>query len=143
MTDRSPEQENEDPGESPSPLLDAAVETWPDSATAWRERGRIRLALGSRTMDTDDFAAVNAYWQVDEIFRFIDDAQSQDRCNACDAREQCPLHGDCAFMPMWNRVQSAIYDVYDQTTIQDLLNHDGELKSIGAQMPTQWTCTFS
>jgi Rrf2 family protein len=80
---------------------------------------------------------------VGEIFRFLDDAQSQDRCNACDAREQCPLHGDCAFMPMWNRVENAIYSVYDQTTIQDLLNHQRGLQMINAQMPLQWSRTSS
>ena len=61
---------------------------------------------------------------VGAIFRFIDDRQSQDRCDACIALDGCPLHGNCAFMPMWDRVCSAIYDVYDQTTIQDLLDNE-------------------
>ena len=72
---------------------------------------------------------------VGDLFRFLDDAQSQDRCNACDARENCPLHGDCAFMPMWDRVQDAIYNVYDKTTIQDLLQNEGGLQMIAATMP--------
>jgi Rrf2 family protein len=67
---------------------------------------------------------------VGDIFRFLDDSQSQDHCNACDARENCPLQGDCAFMPMWKRVQHAIYDVYDHTTIQDLLNNTSGLELI-------------
>lgn len=80
---------------------------------------------------------------VGEIFRFLDDSQSKDRCNACDAKEQCPLHGDCAFMPMWQRVQSAIYGVYDQTTIQDLLRNEAELQMIDARMPPLRSKTFS
>lgn len=72
---------------------------------------------------------------VGDIFRFLDDAQSKERCNACDARENCPLHGECAFMPMWDRVQDAIYNVYDQTTIQDLLNNEAGLQMITATMP--------
>jgi len=72
---------------------------------------------------------------VGEIFRFLDDTQSRDRCNACDARENCPLHGQCAFMPMWDRVQNAIYSVYDQTTIQDLLNNEAGLQMIADKMP--------
>ena len=72
---------------------------------------------------------------VGEIFRFLDDTQSRDRCNACDARENCPLHGQCAFMPMWDRVQNAIYNVYDQTTIQDLLNNETGLQMIASTMP--------
>ena len=71
----------------------------------------------------------------DVIFRFLDDVQSQDRCNACDARENCPLHGRCAFMPMWDRVQNAIYNVYDHTTIQDLLENESGLQMIADTMP--------
>jgi hypothetical protein len=36
---------------------------------------------------------------------------------------------------MWNRVQDAIYDVYDNTTIQDLLNSETGLQTITAMMP--------
>ena len=72
---------------------------------------------------------------VGDIFRFLDDTESRDRCNACDARENCPLHGRCAFMPMWDRVQTAIYNVYDKTTIQDLLNNEAGLQMIADTMP--------
>ena len=72
---------------------------------------------------------------VGDIFRFLDDTESRDRCNACDARENCPLHGRCAFMPMWDRVQTAIYNVYDKTTIQDLLNNESGLQMIADTMP--------
>jgi Rrf2 family cysteine metabolism transcriptional repressor len=80
---------------------------------------------------------------VGEIFRFLDDTQSRDRCNACDARENCPLHGQCAFMPMWDRVQTAIYNVYDQTTIQDLLNNETGLQMIVDTMPSTQQRTIS
>lgn len=73
---------------------------------------------------------------VGDIFRFMDDAQPEDRCDACDVREQCPLHGDCAFMPMWERVQDAIYNVYDKTTIQDLLDNESGLQMMDAGMPS-------
>jgi DNA-binding IscR family transcriptional regulator len=36
---------------------------------------------------------------------------------------------------MWDRVQSAIYNVYDQTTIQDLLNNETGLQLIADTMP--------
>ena len=61
---------------------------------------------------------------VGTIFRFIDDHQNQNRCDACIAREGCPLDDNCAFKPMWDRVCQAIYAVYDQTTIQDLLDNE-------------------
>jgi len=70
-----------------------------------------------------------------DIFRFLDDTHSKDRCNACDAREKCPLHGDCAFMTMWDKVQDAIYNVYNETSIQDLLNKEQGLQMITATMP--------
>ena len=38
-------------------------------------------------------------------------------------------------MPMWDRVQDAIYNVYDKTTIQDLLQNEGGLQMIAATMP--------
>ena len=74
---------------------------------------------------------------VGDIFRFMDDAQASDHCDACDAREQCPLHGDCAFMPMWEKVQNAIYNVYDKTTIQDLLDNESGLQMIDRPGPAR------
>jgi len=61
---------------------------------------------------------------IAEIIRGVDRQRKLDRCNACLTREQCPLHGECAFMPLWDRVQSAIYNVFDQITIQDLITDE-------------------
>ena len=36
----------------------------------------------------------------------------------------CPLHGQCAFLPMWNQVQEAVHTVYGRTTIQHLLEYE-------------------
>jgi Rrf2 family cysteine metabolism transcriptional repressor len=58
---------------------------------------------------------------ITDIIRGVDRHRQLDRCNACLTREQCPLHGECAFMPLWDRVHSAIYTVFDQITIQDLI----------------------
>jgi len=58
---------------------------------------------------------------ITEIIRGVDRHRNLDRCNACLTREQCPLHGECAFMPLWDRVQDAIYNVFDRITIQDLI----------------------
>ena len=67
---------------------------------------------------------------VGTIFRLIDDRNEPDRCDACIAREGCPLYDNCAFRPMWDRVCRAIYAVYDQTTIQDLIDNE---KTMGAR----------
>jgi DNA-binding IscR family transcriptional regulator len=36
----------------------------------------------------------------------------------------CPFKGDCAFFPMWSRIKDAIFTVYDETTIIDLLENE-------------------
>jgi DNA-binding IscR family transcriptional regulator len=36
---------------------------------------------------------------------------------------------------MWDRVQNAIYNVYDHTTIQDLLDNESGLQMIADTMP--------
>ena len=61
---------------------------------------------------------------VGAIFRLIDDRGQPDRCDACIARQGCPLFDNCAFRPMWDRVCRAIYAVYDHTTIQDLIDNE-------------------
>ena len=43
-------------------------------------------------------------------------------CIACISKMNCPFGKNCAFFPMWKKVQTAIYDIYDQTSIQDLLD---------------------
>lgn len=37
----------------------------------------------------------------------------------CD--DDCPFIGSCSFFPVWSKVQDAIFGVFDETTIQDLL----------------------
>lgn len=71
---------------------------------------------------------------VGDIFRFLDDRSRHDRCDVCIAQEGCPLYADCAFRPMWVRVCDAIYGVFDQTTIQDLINN--EKQSLTVTSPT-------
>jgi Rrf2 family protein len=45
------------------------------------------------------------------------------QCMAPTAESNCPFQGDCAFFPMLKKVKEAIFNVYNETTIQDLLNH--------------------
>jgi Rrf2 family protein len=58
---------------------------------------------------------------VGELFRYLDRITDSAHGMTCTSRSDCPLHESCAFMPMWNRVQDAIFRVYDSTTIQDLI----------------------
>ena len=58
---------------------------------------------------------------VGEIIRFIDGPLAPVRC-LNDADDDCPLHGRCAFMGLWQRAADAMAGVYDSTTLQDLLD---------------------
>ena len=68
---------------------------------------------------------------VGEVLRFMDKPPDPSYCKACVSRTSCPFNGHCAFAAMWNKVDRAIFKVYDGTTIQDLLTseeriHEGE-----------------
>ncbi|RJP67357.1 MAG: Rrf2 family transcriptional regulator [Candidatus Abyssobacteria bacterium SURF_17] len=61
---------------------------------------------------------------VGEIIRFIEGPLSPVQCIAGSTGDQCPLHGDCAFLPMWEKVKDALSDVYDSTTFEDLVEQE-------------------
>jgi Rrf2 family protein len=51
-------------------------------------------------------------------------------CIVGKGHERCPLFGEtCVFLPIWQRANQAISDVFDQTTFQDLLDRDQGTKS--------------
>lgn len=59
---------------------------------------------------------------VGHIFRVLNGNHRIAPPLLCIEESQCPLNGNCAFKPLWDKVQQSIYHVYDSTTIQDLLN---------------------
>jgi Rrf2 family protein len=61
---------------------------------------------------------------VGDILRFLQGSVKPSECVACVSKSNCPLEGNCAFAPMWNKVDAAMFKIYDETTIQDLLNED-------------------
>ena len=61
---------------------------------------------------------------VGDVLRFMDKPMGSEKCGACVSTSNCPFSGNCAFVSMWNRVNEAIFDIYDNTTIQDLLNSE-------------------
>jgi Rrf2 family protein len=66
---------------------------------------------------------------VGDIMSFMQGAQRPVDCAACVSKPGCPFTRGCAFSAMWNRVNSAIFQVYNETTIQDLLDNDRSLRS--------------
>ena len=62
--------------------------------------------------------------KVGEVVRFIEGPIGPVRCVSDDSTQDCPLYGDCVFLPMWEKVGKAISDVYDTTTFQDLVERE-------------------
>ena len=65
---------------------------------------------------------------VGELFRSIDESHENLICATCISKNVCPFHNECAFLPMWNQVQNAIHDVFDNTTIQKLIENEKMMK---------------
>jgi Rrf2 family protein len=61
---------------------------------------------------------------LEDIFRRLDGTREPSHCVGCMSNNNCPIGTDCAFMPVWDRIQRAIADVYRQTTIQDLIDNE-------------------
>ena len=58
--------------------------------------------------------------------RFMERDMDLIGCVALVPETNCPFQGDCAFFPMWTQVKDAIFKVYDETTIQDLIDNEQE-----------------
>ncbi len=58
---------------------------------------------------------------VGDVFRGLQKDKPPITCAVCDSGSFCPYMGDCTYQPMWNKVQNAIGEIYDNTTIRDLM----------------------
>ena len=64
---------------------------------------------------------------VGDVIRFEQKEDPSDDCIACVSKSNCPSRekaGGCAFMPMWKKVRDSIFDIYDSTTIADLMANE-------------------
>jgi Rrf2 family protein len=59
---------------------------------------------------------------VGDILRFLQGPEDPADCSACISKTNCPFNNHCAFASMWQEVKDAIFNIYDQTTMQDLLD---------------------
>ena len=66
---------------------------------------------------------------VGEVMRFMQGPIGPVECVISGSKEKCSLYGDCAFLPMWERVKQAVAGVYDSTTFQDLVDEDSKKAS--------------
>lgn len=60
---------------------------------------------------------------VGDILRAIEVSISPVSCLGGKLQEHCPMQHGCPFLPMWERAQQAMLDVYDTTSFADLLQH--------------------
>ena len=68
---------------------------------------------------------------VGDVFRFMQKDKDQDdsNCIACVTQKTCPFFDQCAFSSLWHQVKTAAFNIYDKTTMQDLLESN---KAMGA-----------
>jgi len=65
---------------------------------------------------------------IGEIVRFFEGPIGPVRCVTGDGNERCPLHGECVFLPIWEKAGNAMADVYDSATLDDLVEADQRRK---------------
>ena len=61
---------------------------------------------------------------VGALMRYLQSGVDITHCMAPIPESDCPFQGDCAFYPMLKQVKDAIFKVYNETTIQDLLDNN-------------------
>jgi len=65
---------------------------------------------------------------VGEILRYVHKEMAAAECVACISVKSCPFEGKCAFSALWQRAKTAVFKVYDDTTLQDLLDDNDAVK---------------
>jgi len=68
---------------------------------------------------------------VGDVLRFMQGPTRTMDCVACISKHDCPFNGECAFASMWTKVNEAMFRIYDETTIQNLI--DKERKKTGTR----------
>jgi Rrf2 family transcriptional regulator, cysteine metabolism repressor len=66
---------------------------------------------------------------VGNVIRFLQGEPDHKDCQNCVFKLQCPTDRDCAFASLWNRVNEAVFGIFDETTIQDLVEDEKMVES--------------
>jgi len=62
---------------------------------------------------------------VGEVIQFVQGPIGPVECVTDPVKtDECPLHTNCVFLPMWEKVQHAISGVYDKTTFENLVEQE-------------------
>ena len=65
---------------------------------------------------------------VGRVLRLTEGEMTPVDCELCGGGKECPLKDHCVFESLWNRATSAVLEIYDGTTFQDLLDEDRRLR---------------
>ena len=66
---------------------------------------------------------------VRQIFLALDESCNEAAaCVSCLLEKDCPFYGNCVFMPLWAKLQSAIDQICRNTTIQNLMDNQPQRK---------------
>jgi len=66
---------------------------------------------------------------VGDVFRFLQKDSDGSSCIACVSQKACPFLKGCAFSDLWHDVKAAAFQIYDETTMQDLLDANEMVKA--------------
>jgi Rrf2 family protein len=66
---------------------------------------------------------------VGSVIRFLQGEPDLKECQSCISKLQCPFETDCAFASLWNRVNEAVFNIFDETTIKDLVPDEPAARS--------------
>jgi Rrf2 family transcriptional regulator, cysteine metabolism repressor len=61
---------------------------------------------------------------VGDVIRMVDGSLAPVTCLAGRSGEDCRLKGGCAFAGVWRKAQKAVEEVYDKTSLQDLIDDE-------------------
>ena len=59
---------------------------------------------------------------VESVFEPLGKSSFTDNSMYCNEKKRCPFPEECAFSPMWEKVITSINEIFQRTTIQDLLD---------------------
>jgi Rrf2 family protein len=66
---------------------------------------------------------------VGSVIRFLQGEPDLKECQSCISKLQCPFETDCAFASLWSRVNEAVFNIFDETTIKDLVPDEPAARS--------------
>jgi DNA-binding IscR family transcriptional regulator len=65
---------------------------------------------------------------VGEIIRFMEGSDESVDCLKKPESSHCPFRGVCVFKNLWERAKSAMSDIFDVTTLKDLVDKQSAVK---------------